>query len=232
MFFKDSCRKIKNGKGVFYMKAIVFDFDGTIANTLPVMFHSFRQVFKTYDNKEYSDEEIKNMFGPPEPDLIKQNLNSEQKEEAIELYYWEYNNHHNQLVEENKAINDMLATLKNKGYKLGIVTGKSKKSFNISLEKLDMDDYFDVTITGYDVNRAKPDPEGLFKALTELNVRPEDSLYIGDSDNDILAAKEANVPVAGAQWLPEYETSEYSQEPDAVFEQPSELINYLEQKKD
>lgn len=210
------------------MKAIVFDFDGTIANTLPVMFHSFRQVFKTYDNKELTDEEIKDMFGPPEPDLIKQNLESKQIDEAIELYYWEYKNTHNQLVEENKEINKMLSTLKEKGYKLGIVTGKSRKSFSISLEKLDMEDFFDVILTGYDVNNAKPDPEGLLKALSDLNEKPDNALYIGDSDNDILAGKKANVTVAGAQWLPEFETSEYSKKPDAIFTHPSELFAFIE----
>lgn len=214
------------------MKAIVFDFDGTIANTLPVMFHSFRQVFKTYDSKEYTDEEIKDMFGPPEPDLIKQNLESDQKEEAIELYFWEYNNNHNQLVEENKKINDMLATLKDRGYKLAIVTGKSKKSFFISLEKLEMENLFDVTLTGYDVNNAKPDPEGIVKALSDLNIKPENAMYIGDSDKDILAGKEAGVSVAGAQWLPEFENSEYSKKPDAVFKHPSELISYLDENAD
>lgn len=213
------------------MKAIVFDFDGTIANTLPVMFHSFREVFKTYDNQDYTDEEIKEMFGPPEPELIKQNIHSRQTKEAIEMYYHSYESHHNELVEENKDITEMLSSLKKQGFRLGIVTGKSRRSFSISLEKLHMQQFFDVIITGYDVSNAKPDPEGLLSVLEELNTDPGDALYIGDSDTDIKAGKKAGVSVAAAQWLPEYESSEYTIEPDTVFTHPSQLTEYLESKK-
>lgn len=56
------------------MKAIIFDFDGTLANTLPLCFEAFRQVFKTFDNRDLTNNEIKAMFGSSETGIIRNNL--------------------------------------------------------------------------------------------------------------------------------------------------------------
>ncbi|WP_077622694.1 HAD family hydrolase [Sediminibacillus massiliensis] len=213
------------------MKAIVFDFDGTIANTLPINFHGFHEVFKKYDGKDLSDEEIKEMFGPPEHELIEKNLESDQLDQAVALYYKEYEENHDKLVQKNEEINRMLSELKERGIKLGIVTGKSRKSFEMSLDKLDLKQYFDVLITGDDVTEDKPDPEGVEKALSKLGVRPEDAMYIGDSDADVEAGARAHTKTAAVKWLPEYQSSEYSTEPNVIFEQTDELFVYLKRNE-
>ncbi|WP_245690054.1 HAD family hydrolase [Sediminibacillus albus] len=212
------------------MKAIIFDFDGTLANTLPVNFYGFQQVFKKFDNKEYTKEEIKEMFGPPEPELIEQNLASNEIEKAVEVYYQEYEANHHRLVEKNEDIDNLLSSLKEHGIKLGVVTGKSRRSFEMSLDELDMKKHFDVLITGDDVRDAKPEPEGINSALSKLDIDPANAMYIGDSDDDMKAGKKANVHTAGAKWLPEYQSSEYSVKPDAVFTKTEDLIDYLEKK--
>ncbi|WP_158734696.1 HAD family hydrolase [Alteribacillus sp. YIM 98480] len=211
------------------MKAIIFDFDGTLANTLPVNYAGFKHVFQEFDNKSLSDEEVKNLFGPPEPEIIKKHLNSDQVEKAIEYYYKVYETHHSHLVNRNKDIEDMLFKLKNHRMKLGVVTGKSSRSFETSLEILKMTSLFDVMITGDDTEYDKPNPEGIFKALSKMDMKSDQSMYIGDSDGDIHAGRRANVTTAGAKWLPEYQSSEYTTEPDAVFTHPSDLLHFLKQ---
>ncbi|MFB5661102.1 HAD family hydrolase [Alteribacillus sp. HJP-4] len=209
------------------LKAIIFDFDGTLANTLPVNIYSFQQVFKKFDNKSLSNNEVVDLFGPPEPEIITEQLNNTQLEEAIEHYFKVYEDHHNRLVDKNHEIEKMLAVIKQKDIKLGVVTGKSRRSLNISLEKLDLKEQFDVIVTGDEVDDDKPNPEGVLKALSELNVTNEEAMYIGDSDGDIHAGKRAGLAVAGVQWLPEYQSSEYTTEPDAVFTRPDELFGFL-----
>ncbi|QTM99010.1 HAD-IA family hydrolase [Sediminibacillus dalangtanensis] len=210
------------------MKAIIFDFDGTLANTLPVNIFGFQEVFKKFDQKDYSKEEIKEMFGPPEPELIEQNLQSNDVKEAVSYYYQQYEENHNRLVDKNQEIDQLLSRLKERGLKLGVVTGKSRKSFEYSLAELDMKKYFDVLITGDDVKEAKPAPEGIQQALKNVHVAPDDAMYIGDSDDDMNAGKEAGVHIGAAKWLPEYQSSEYSVEPEAVFREISDLIDFLE----
>lgn len=60
----------------------------------------------------------------------------------------------------NKEIDELLRYFQNKGIKLGIVTGKAKRSLDISLEEFQMDNFFDVIITEDDFNKPKPDPRG------------------------------------------------------------------------
>lgn len=96
------------------MKAIIFDFDGTLADTLPVCFYAFQAVFKEFDNKEVTSDEVKAMFGPSETGIIKENLLDSNQDEAIELYYDKYSEKHRELVVENEEMNDLLRFLKKK----------------------------------------------------------------------------------------------------------------------
>lgn len=210
------------------MKAIIFDFDGTLANTLPVCDLAFQHVFKEFDQRELSTQEIRDMFGPSETGIIRQNLLAANKEEAIELYYAKYMEHHTQLVAHNQEIHNLLLHLRKEGFQLGIVTGKARRSLDISLEALQMDDFFDVIITGDDVIKPKPDPEGLFKALSSLGTGPEDAVFIGDSDADIQAGIQAKVFTIGVQWLPDFQTLEFATAPNISYKAVAEFMDFLE----
>ncbi|QED49971.1 HAD family hydrolase [Cytobacillus dafuensis] len=199
------------------MKAIIFDFDGTLANTLPICYFAFQNVFKDFDKKDLSADQIRAMFGPSETGIIRENLSNPNKEQAIELYYKRYSQYHDQLVAKNNEVDDLLRYLKEQGIKLGIVTGKAKRSLDISLKALQMESFFDAMITGDDVINPKPHPEGVIKALSLLGVERDEAIFIGDSDADILAGVQANVYTVGVQWLPEYQTLNFTVEPNSVF---------------
>jgi len=209
------------------MKAVIFDFDGTLANTLPICYFAFQSVFKEFDNKDFSPEEIKAMFGPSETGIIRENLLNINKDKAIELYYAKYAEVHNQLVSRNDEIENLLKDLKKEGIKLGIVTGKARKSLDISLKALQMEDYFDAIITGDDVIEPKPHPEGVLKALSLLDIDNKEAIFIGDSDADILAGMHASVFTIGVQWLPDYQTLEFSTKPDAFFRSVEEFVDFI-----
>ncbi|MEW4225809.1 HAD family hydrolase [Rossellomorea marisflavi] len=206
------------------MKAIIFDFDGTLADTLPVCFQAFQSVFKKFDDRELDVEEIKAMFGPSETGIIRANLKNDHHDQAIEHYYETYADMHNQFVSTNEEIDRLLKSLKKKGFKLGIVTGKAKRSLEISLNTLSMNDLFDVMITGDDVTSPKPHPEGIHKALERLNIDHSHAVFIGDSNADILAGKEANVYTIGVQWLPNYQSNEFEVQPDRILKRVDEFI--------
>ncbi len=210
------------------MKAIIFDFDGTLADTLPICFYAFQAVFKEFDNIEVTSDEIKAMFGPSETGIIRENLINLNHDQAIELYYEKYSEKHRELVFDNEQINELLLQLKRDGYKLGIVTGKARRSLLISLECLNMSDLFDVIITGDDVDTPKPHPEGVNKALEHLNIKNTEAIFLGDSEADILAGKQAGVHTIGVQWLPNYQTLEFSVKPDQMFSSIDEFIQHLQ----
>ncbi|WP_230321478.1 HAD family hydrolase [Planococcus salinarum] len=210
------------------MKTIIFDFDGTLANTLPVCDYAFQHVFREFDQRELSSAEIRAMFGPSETGIIRKNLLHGDTAEAIELYYAKYLEQHTQLVEHNHEIHELLLHLKEKGIKLGIVTGKARRSLDISLKALQMEHFFDAIITGDDVTYPKPDPEGVFKALALLDASPEEAMFIGDSDADIQAGIQANVLTVGVHWLPDYQTLEFAVAPNSSYQTVAEFMESLE----
>ncbi|WP_404457254.1 HAD family hydrolase [Oceanobacillus kapialis] len=210
------------------MKAFLFDFDGTLANTLPVAYYAFQQVFDMYDGKELTNEDVRNMFGPPEPEIIRENLQHQDKEEAIERFLHIYEQNHEELVKQNQDITDMLNMLQERKYKLAIITGKSRATLDISLKKLHMDEAcFDSIITGDDVEEAKPHPEGILKTLRDLKVEKSEAMFIGDSNADMEAGKRAGLFTAGVQWLPEFQSSKFSVEPDQMYQKVSEFVESL-----
>ncbi len=194
---------------------------------MPVCFYAFQAVFKEFDNIEVNSDEIVAMFGPSETGIIRENLVDSNYEKAIELYYEKYKEKHCELVVDNEEINNLLRLLKSEGYKLGIVTGKAEKSLLISLESLNMNDLFDVIITGDDVSKPKPHPEGVNNALTQLNIKNTEAVFLGDSGADIMAGKQANVYTIGVQWLPNYQTLEFSVQPDQMFSSVNEFTQSL-----
>lgn len=199
------------------LKAIIFDFDGTIADTLPICFYAFQAVFKDFDNKDCTTDEIKAMFGPSETGIIIENLQNKNYHQAIEHYYKKYDEKHSENNYINEEIKELLQHLKKEDYKLGIVTGKARRSLNISLKYLDMENMFDVIITGDDVYTPKPHPEGIYKALEQLGISASEAIFLGDSDADIQAGIQADVFTIGVQWLPNYQTSDFTFQPNLTF---------------
>ncbi|QQK80023.1 HAD family hydrolase [Salicibibacter cibi] len=208
------------------MQAILFDFDGTLANTLPVVQHAFQTAFKTFDGKNLSAQEVMSMFGPSETEIIRRNLANQAENDAIEMYYEVYKKNHAELVHKNEGIHNLLRSLKSdQGLKVGIVTGKARRSLDLSLEALGMEHFFDVIITGDDVECPKPDPEGIQQALSIVKVNSDQAMFLGDSDADIEAGLAANVYTIGVQWLPEYQTADFKQQPHRILKRIEEFNN-------
>lgn len=184
-------------------KGIIFDFDGTLADTLPLCFYSFNEIFKKYDRRDLSAEEIVQMFGPSEAGIIQQNLKAvDQIEKAVEEYYCHYDRAHHEFVGFDPHLRQLLNGLRNEGYRLGIFTGKGRKSFDISMSKLQLEDFFDVTITGDDVSSPKPDAEGLYKILEVWEMDKTQVLFVGDSDADIESGTRAGMDTVAVAWFP------------------------------
>jgi pyrophosphatase PpaX len=184
-------------------KGIIFDFDGTIADTLPLCFYSFKEIFKEYDQRDLSSEEIIQMFGPSEVGIIQQNMtDSNQIEKAIQEYYYHYDKEHENYVRFDNNMSILLNELIQAGYSLGIYTGKARRSFEISMRRLGLDQFFNVTITGDDVEKPKPDPEGVITALTRMKLGNREVLFVGDSNADIEAGNKAAVNTIAVSWFP------------------------------
>ena len=208
--------------------AVLFDFDGTLADTLPICIRGIAEAFEKFDGRKLAAKDVVAMFGPTEANIIRLNLaNRAAAEEGVALFLACYEQEHDKMVKPNERILDMLARLKKEGYKLGIVTGKGRATLDISLAKLGMADYFDVTVSGDEMTRPKPDPEGVLTALHALGAKPEEAIFAGDSEADMRAGKAAGVFTVGVHWLEHIQTAEFETKPDLYVTRTEQLLDWL-----
>lgn len=179
-------------------RGIIFDIDGTITSTNQLIFDTFNHVANKYLNKAFTDEEIISMFGPPE-DVILKELFSDNLEEATEEYYKYYKANHS-IAKIYPGIKELIQDIKNYPALLSVYTGKGKRSSLITLQETDVVHYFDMIVTGDDVNEHKPSAEGILKFVNEYNLPKEKVLMIGDAVSDVKAARSAGVDYASVLW--------------------------------
>ena len=176
----------------------IFDVDGTLTSTNQLIFDSFNFIAKRYLNKTFSDDEIVAMFGPTEDVILKEWCGDNFEEARMEYYKYYSDNHWKAKL--YPGIKEILDYLKSKKFPLGIFTGKGREATMITLKKLEVDNYFNLIVTGDDVANHKPSAEGILKFVNHFGLKNERVLMIGDSVSDVKASKEAGIKVASALW--------------------------------
>jgi HAD superfamily hydrolase (TIGR01509 family) len=180
---------------------LIFDLDGTLADTLPLIYESFNDALSPVLGRQLAPEEIRALFGPPDNYLIRGMVGPEHQDAAIERYVATYRRRHRDLVELFDGIAGLLADAHAKGVRLAVVTGKSRATALMTLEILGVLDWFDVIYAGDDVARQKPDPMALVMALSDLaHDDPASAAMIGDSAADVISGKAAGVATIGVLW--------------------------------
>lgn len=206
-------------------KGVIFDIDGTLTYTNRLIFDSFNHITEKYLNKKYSDKEIIGFFGPTE-DVILKELCKENFDAARKDYYNYYKENHS-IAQMYEGIRELIIELKNKGVLLSIFTGKGRTSSLITLDELGLTEYFDLIVTGDDVENHKPSPEGIIKFLRKFNLKPFQVLMIGDAPSDIKASKEAGVHIASVVWDSYSEAEVKKLNSENIFHTVKELRNYI-----
>lgn len=203
---------------------LIFDLDGTLADTLPLIYEAFNDAFVPITGKPLSPEEIRGLFGPPDNYVIRNVLEPEHHDEAIDRYVSTYKRRHGDLVELFDGIGDLLTDAHAAGIKLAVVTGKSRNTALMTLEILGVLDRFDVVYAGDDVERQKPDPMALVMALADLaHDDPAHAAMIGDSAADVIAGKGAGVATIGVLWGVPDHSDLLAAGPDVVCESVTDL---------
>jgi len=212
------------------INTVLFDFDGTIMDTNNVILQSWQHTFRTLEGKERPEEEILGTFGEPLHVTMKKFLPHIPLEEGVKTYRSYHYEKFTDLIEVFPGILELLAELKARGYKLGIVTSRLRHTTEIGLDKYHMGQYFDAVVTADDTDKHKPDPEPVNMALEKLGSKPEEAIMIGDSMFDVLCAKNAGVKAAIVSWALAVSEEDLNGEnaPDFVLENAEDLLGILE----
>ena len=211
------------------IKAVIFDLDGTLANTLPLCIKAFRQSVEPLINRSVSDAEIIATFGPSEEGTIMA-LAPNHYDKGVADYLHFYENLHAMCPVPFDGIKEVLEALKRKGVHISMVTGKGKYSTNISLKYFDLTHFFKVIETGSPDGARKA--EGIQLILDCLsNVRKEEVIYVGDAPSDIIASRKVGVPVIAAAWADSAETEKLEElKPDEMFYSIKDFSNWVSNK--
>lgn len=180
------------------IKAVLFDFDGTLIDTNELIFNSYRIAFRQVLNREISDEEILTLYGRP----LRGSL-MEYGEPWERLYnsYREFNEtQHDLLAKGFQGASEGVKMIKELGFKVGVVTSKRLHMVNRGMKIMGLEDVFDAIITPDDTEKAKPDPEPVLCGCRKLGVKPEESVYVGDSVFDMEAGKRAGTQLCAVKY--------------------------------
>jgi pyrophosphatase PpaX len=208
--------------------------DGTLVSSLPVIYYCENEISRKYLQLSLTLEEVISKFGPPAHAIIKdmtQNLPDAVQSRAVSDYYQCYRTQVSTRGLVFPGITDLLRKIKGSGRRLALFTGVEKNMMEYTLSPFKLSEFFEVKITADDIQRSKPDPEGINLALTRIKAGPKESMYVGDSPADIIAGKRAGVMTGAALWSPENRGDPTTEHPDYEFRSVQQLSDFLFPKK-
>ena len=176
---------------------LLFDMDGTIADTDPMLFETFNILYDRYKGgQRKTNEEVYYFSGPP----IRQTLSREFPDQDVEFMYKEFfeisRSFYPTHIFAYPNEREVLLELKKEGCRLGVVTNKQHNLAEYVLELLNLKDIFELCIGYDDVSKGKPDPEGILKAIDYFKTDKEHTIYVGDNEIDFKTANNAGVRCA------------------------------------
>lgn len=181
-------------------KHIIFDIDGTLIDTKLHVLLPLQRIMKDLKNIDMSLDELSFAFGITSKDaLLTLGFKDDELGHALNLISDDMAQSE-ELVHIYDGITDVLMELKKRGYILGIVTSRSRIQCEQCLLIHGLRRYFDVLISKDDTASHKPNAEPILKYLELANAKKEESIYIGDSSYDMLAAANAGIDGALAMW--------------------------------
>ena len=203
--------------------------DGTLTQTNQLIYDSFNHIAEKYLRKRLTNEEIHQLFGPPEKEAVQNMIGPEHIETAMKEYYSFYHDQHKKLASIYPGTTEILQFLKAQKILIGLFTGKGRHTTDITLEQFGISSYFDITVTGDDVSEFKPSGDGIRKIMTAFSVKPDAVLMVGDAVADFKASRETGVDIASVVWDSYGKDEVMKLSPDFLFHDVQDFFTWLKQ---
>lgn len=211
------------------IKAILFDYDGTLMDTNELIIGSWQSVFKEITGKPGSREKIIDSFGETLVFTMKKFFPDQDTNRCIEIYRKWQGDKYLDTIEMFPGMSTLVKYLSAEGYKLGIVSSRIRGSLEAGLDKFGLLKTFDVVVSCEDSKEAKPSPVPAQIALKQLGIKPEDAIMIGDTKFDIGCANNAGMHSILMDWgFTDVDRTEYLYKAEYVVHSTPELREAIE----
>lgn len=212
------------------IKAIIFDLDGTLLDTLHDLTDSVNHVLTNHNMKNRTVDEIRSFIGNGVPTLIARSVPAGTEENTIAECVREmaeyYKDHADIKTKPYDGIAELLEALNKQGIKTAVVTNKVENAAVILCNNK-FGNIFDCVIGDNGKDRLKPYPDNVFRALDILGFPREEVLYAGDSDVDMITAENAGLRSIGVTWGFRDEAVLRKNGADFIVHYPTEILKIL-----
>lgn len=214
-------------------KAVIFDLDGTLLDTIEDIKETMNRALRKYGYKEYSLEEYKYFVGKGVDHLIRRtmeegNIPDEKFLDIKNAYFEIYKDQSKVNTGVYEGINDLLKELKKTGVKLAVLSNKPH------VQTIDVINYyFDDCVFNYVYGKKdnffpKPDPNSALDLIGNLGVKQEEVLYVGDTETDVLTSKNAKFCSVGVLWGFRKKDELVNAGADFIVEKPLEILDLID----
>lgn len=213
-------------------KLVMFDLDGTLLDSVPDLAAAVDAMLLELGREPVGVEHVRLWVGNGALVLVQRALaggfeyssvNQEQAQAALQIFLRVYGENSSRSLLYPKVLST-LAWLKAKQIKLALITNKPAQFLPALLEQHGLAEYFDWVVGGDSLPRKKPDPMGLQWVMEQAQISPAHSLFVGDSGNDIKAAKAAQVCCVGLSYGYNHGQPIELEGPDVVFDCIGQLV--------
>lgn len=208
-------------------EAVIFDLDGTLADTFPTVLRIFNRIVRERTGRQWTLKELLPYFGPPETQILRNLFPEEEVHRQLIEDFFRLSAEDGGEIKPYPGVAELLTGLSLSGTKLGVYSGASTRSARIRVGHAGLLDHFATVLGGDEVERYKPDPEGLLRILGEFEVRAESSIFIGDMVADILAGRRAGMKTVAVTWGAGKTDELRATEPDFLVDEVAGLDTIL-----
>ena len=212
------------------LKAILFDLDGTLLNTLEDLHNSVNFALSCMDFEEQSLEQTRRGVGNGIPALLEHALPKHAQGrlmEALSLFLPHYEAHMGDATAPYPGILALLATLRERGIRTAVITNKDEGPAQALCEA-----YFpgllDLVAGAVAERPRKPAPDSVYSVMDTFGLNAREAVYIGDSETDIRTAQNAGVRFIGVSWGFREREALLREGAALVVENAEELLDYME----
>lgn len=204
-------------------KAIIYDIDGTLLDTLKMNMIPLQKIIKEELNEDWSYEEVLK-FAPYPGMKVMEELNVKDKEKTYARWV-QYVNEFEEGATPYENVEKVLKTLHQKQVRQAVVSAKLRKQYEIDFVSRGFNQYIEVEVLADDTDKHKPNPEPIYLCLEKLGLNKEDVIYIGDALSDYQVCINTGIDFAYAKWGSV--SNKGIENPTIVLDEPLDILNKL-----